>query len=407
MARPRTPIGAYGDIGSKEIRPGVWEAWTLFRFRNGASRQVRRRGLSKTQAINKLKDALTTLVNETVRKKINPDTRMAHVMDLWLEDFAVKVRRGKRAEKSLYEYRSAITVYLRPKLGDLSCREAENAGLCDETLKEIIDEAGRSKRGKSGTAAAKRCRTVLSGVCGYAVRHGAMATNPVKSAEAIEQPTGGEIRALEPEDRKDFLAKFRAHVERHVADNSTRLGVRARAWTDLPDLIEAMLATGTRPGETLAIESGDVDPANRIVRVGHHLVRVEKVGMVRKANRKGNRPGLKLTVPEWSVPMWRRRKLAAGGKPIFASWLGTWEDPSNVGRRIKEVCTAIGYEWVTARLMRSTVGSHLGDSNLSNEQIADQLGNTPDVVQKHYRRKKTANEKIAGALETMWDAGNE
>lgn len=407
MARPKTPVGAYGNIGAKEIRPGTWEAWTLFRLRNGSSRQVRRRGPSKNAAINELKDALVKLANETTRKKINPDTRMTHVMELWLEDFAVKVKRGKRAEKSLYEYRSAIAVYLRPKLGELSCREAENAGLCDETLKEIVDEAGRSKRGKSGTAAAKRCRTVLSGVCGYAVRHGAMSTNPVRSAEQIEQPDRREIRALEPEDRRDFLDRFRAHVAQHVADNATRLGVRARAWTDLPDLIEAMLATGTRPGETLSIESVDVDPAKRIVRVGHHLVRVEKVGMVRKANRKGNRPGLKLTVPEWSVPMWRRRKLAAGGKPIFASWLGTWEDPSNVGRRIKEVCTAIGYEWVTARLMRSTVGSHLGDTGLSNEQIADQLGNTPAVVQKHYRRPKAANERIAAELESMWDGGNE
>jgi len=405
VARRRTPVGAWGRVWTKKLAPRVWEAQTWFRFRNGRLGQVKRRGTSRDDAEGNLKDRLTTLADEATGTRIKPDTRMAHVMELWLENFEQKVKRGERASKSLYEYRSVINVYLRPKMGELTCREAENAGLCDEILKEIIVEAGRSKRGKSGTAAAKRARTVLSGVCGYAVRGQAMATNPVRSAEPIEQPSGQEVRVLEPEDREDFLARFRAHVAEHVAENATRLGVRARAWTDLPDIIEAMLATGTRPGEVLAIESGDVDPPNRIVKVGYHLTRVEKVGMVRQPNRKGNRPGLKLVVPVWSVPMWRRRKLESGGRPIFASWLGTWEDPSNVGRRIKEVCTAIGYDWVTAKLMRSTVGTHLGDSNLSNEQIADQLGNTPQVVQRHYRRKKAANEKIADRLESMWEKG--
>lgn len=57
-----------------------------------------------------------------------------------------------------------------------------------------------------------RARTVLSGVCGLAVLHQAMKVNPVKSVEKIERDKE-EVRALEPEERADFLVRFRADVD--------------------------------------------------------------------------------------------------------------------------------------------------------------------------------------------------
>ncbi len=63
----------------------------------------------------------------------------------------------------------------------------------------------------------------------------------------------------------------------------------------------------------------NVDPQERTVAVGHHLIRVKGQGLVRIANHKGNQPGLLLRVPEWSVPMLRRRKLASAGGPLYSS----------------------------------------------------------------------------------------
>jgi integrase len=164
-----------------------------------------------------------------------------------------------------------------------------------------------------------------------------------------------------------------------------------------------MLATGCRIGEVLAIMPEDVDPTERTVTIGHHLVRVKGRGIVRMAKRKGRGRALVLRVPEWSVPMWRARKLASGGRPLFPSWGGGWLDPSNVTKRIRTACDAVGYGWVHSHVLRKTVGTHLDSRGRSSSEIADQLGNTPRVVDKHYRSPRVANDGLADALESIMD----
>lgn len=403
MARPRTEIGTFGRINVIEVSPGVHEARARFRLRNGRLRPVKRRGASKTAAERALKKAMATLADEVAGKKINGETRFGHVIDLWLTDFKGKVERGERAAKSLYDYQDTAE-HLRRYMGELSCGEAENAGLCDETLKSIRDDASKSNRSKrgGGYAAAKRAKTVLTGICGYAVRHGAMKVNPAKSAEAIEQGVKEDVRALEPDERRDFLTKLRAWCLAK-ADSSKRGGLRVQAWRDLPDAVEGMLATGSRPGEILAALGSSVDPTDRTVLLDHHLVRIEGEGLLRNFRRKGGKAGIQPMYPSWAASMFARRKLAAGEGPLFPTWNGEWTDPSNFQKRFREACDGIGYPWVAARMLRHTVATHIVDQGGTNEAAADQLGNTPQVVQQHYRRKRSTNPETAAALESLLD----
>lgn len=411
VGRPRTEIGTYGEIKVSETGP-PFIARARFRLRNGRLKDVTRSGPSKAAATRRLKKALTQLADEVAGKNINGETRMTHVMDLWLVDFAEKVTLGKRQPGTLEEYRYIVNNHLRPLMGDLACREAENAGLCNETLKTVRKQSTRNtKRAKTGEAAMLRARTVLSHVCKFAVLHDAMKVNPVKSIETIDRDRE-EVRALEPEDRADFLAKFRAECESRTTGPArkgqgvNRLGVRAKVWTDLPELVEAMLSTGLRIGEALALIGDSVDLDARLVHASHHVVREGGVGLVRRPKRKGDRPGLQVAVVSWTESMWRRRKLASGGAgPLFATWTGQWLDPGNVAKKIREVCDAIGYGWVSARMFRHTAGTHLADSGLSVHEAADALGNTPAVMEKHYRRKQKSNPKVAAALETMLASG--
>lgn len=407
MGRPRTEIGTYGKISTRAVGPGIHEARTKFRLRNGRLKDVCRRGKTGPAAERRLKKALAYMADEVAGKEINGDSLMSRIMTLWLEEFAEDVSLGKRAHKSLYDYRSSAAD-LTPLMGDLTCREAENAGLINETLKEIRRRAaGNTARAKNGEAAMLRARTVLSNVCTYAVMHGAMRVNPVKSLKRIDREREP-VRALEPEERPDFLAKFRAEVEKRITAQSGKrksvLGKRSLAWTDLPELVEAMLSTGLRIGEALAVTGDDVDLDAREVSAFHHLVREEGVGMVRKPKRKGNRPGLKAPITSWTLAMWRRRKLESGGTgPLWPTWNGQWLDPGNVAKRINEVCAEIGYGWVSSRYFRHTTATHLGDSDLPDTAISDALGNTPDVVRKHYRRQRQSNPAVAAALESMLD----
>lgn len=403
MARPRTDIGTYGRINVREVSPGLHEARARFRLRNGRLKPVKRRGTSKTAAERALKAAMAKLANESSSKTINVETRFTVVIDLWLAEFKKKVERGDRAHKSLYDYQDSAE-QLRTHMGELTCGEADNAGLCDEVLKTIRDDAAKSKRSKrgGGYAAAKRAKTVLTGICGVAVRYGAMTSNPAKSAEAIEQGVKEDVRALEPAERRDFLTKLRAWCTEKV-ESSKRGGLRMDVWRDLPDAVEGMLATGSRPGEILAALGASVDPNARTVLLDHHLVRIEGEGLVRKFRRKGGKAGIQPMYPSWAAPMFARRKLAAGEGPLFPTWNGEWTDPSNFQKRFREACDAIGYEWVAARMLRHTVGTHIVDQGGTNEDAADQLGNTPAVVQKHYRRPRATNPATAAALESLLD----
>jgi len=124
----------------------------------------------------------------------------------------------------------------------------------------------------------------------------------------------------------------------------------------------------------------------------------------RIAKRKNGEPELILKVPAWSVPMWRRRKLASGGGPLFPAWSGGWHNPSNVMNKIREAMDACGYEWVTSHVFRKTVGTVLDEAGLPTTAIADQLGNTREVAEKHYRKRRAANQEQADVLESMLEA---
>jgi integrase len=96
--------------------------------------------------------------------------------------------------------------------------------------------------------------------------------------------------------------------------------------------------------------------------------------------------------------MWRRRKLAADTGPLFPSWNGEWLDPSNLIHRVREAFDTSGYDWVTSHVFRKTVATVLDEAGLPIGAMADQLGNTRTVAEKHYIARRIANDHAAEAL---------
>lgn len=405
MARRRIPVGSHGDISIYPVRSGGFEASALVRMKSGSYKQVRRRGKTGPTAKNELKKAIAALPNRKPGKKYDSDTLFNRVIDDMLAEFKKKVDAGDRSASSYRDYRDTAS-QIRSRMGNLTCGEAEDPGLCDETIKEIREEAAKSKRSKKGrgVAAAKRARTVLFGCCALAVLHGGMENNPVRDVERIDSGRKKHVRALEPEQRGDFRTKLRDWCDKKAGTG--RLGIRGQAWRDLPDLVDAMLATGTRPGEALALTGPDVDPSSTTVVVDHHLVWIEGEGVVRQPLRKGeddeDAPPLTPQYPSWATSLFTRRKLAAGTGPLFSTWNGSFYDPTNVAKRLREACDGIGYDWVSARFLRHTVGTHIVDAGGTSEDAADQLGNTAAVVESNYRRKRRTNPKNTEKLETLF-----
>jgi integrase len=163
-----------------------------------------------------------------------------------------------------------------------------------------------------------------------------------------------------------------------------------------------MLATGVRLGELLAWDEAVFDPAGPTVSIEWHIIRVPGEGLVRRRMRKGNHAGLVLRVPTWSVPVFIGRCADAGpGGPLFPSARGGWLDPSNVINRIREALDECGYEWVTSHVFRKTVATVLDEAGLPSGAVADQLGNTREVAEKHYIARRVANQQAADALENI------
>lgn len=112
-----------------------------------------------------------------------------------------------------------------------------------------------------------------------------------------------------------------------------------------------------------------------------------------------------LALPQWSLPLSKRHKEAARDGILFASFTGRLLDPSNVINSIAEAMDAVGYGWVTSHVFRKTVGTVIDEAGLSTTAIADQLSNTRAVAERHYRKRRVANQANAAALEKMLDPG--
>lgn len=402
MPRPPTQIGTYGEINKKALPDGSAFAETYFRMPTGKLKRVRRYGRSKTDATSRLKDRLLTLAEEAFAGAVNPDTRMELVADLWLAECAIHVGNKTLAKGSLRQYRGYVKNWVKPALGELQAREAERLPTSFNAL--LL----RAQTERSYDAA-KSLRAVLSGICQFAVRNGAMSVSPVASTAKLRRGAGDkkEVVALKPAQWRDLRAKLAALGEARRTDSAGRsIGVRARVWLQLPDLQDCMLSTGARIGELLALDSDDIVVKDGTVRVliRHHLDRVDGEGVVRVPGRKYGEATLDLLVPDWAASTWRRLKMAAGPGPLFPSSKGGWLDPSNMGHRLREAFDACGYEWVTSHVWRKTVSDVLKAAGLPTSMIADQLGNTVAVVERHYRQKYKANPETAAALESMRDA---
>lgn len=398
MGRRPMPPGTWGNIHVKQIGQKKFEASAWYCDRGGKLRRIRRTAGGKTAASDDLKEALSKIGDEIRGGDVSPDTRLERVAELWLQDIREDVAAGTVAPNTARIYAGYVKNWINPAMGSLRIRpEQTTVKACEGLVKKV--------RRERSLDAAKSCRSVLSAICGYAIKHGAISVNPVAGIDRLRASEDDKkpVRAMSKEERTVLRQKLPEFAQSRQTDKRGRsLGDRGRVWLDLPDLVEAMLATGVRIGEILAVDADDIDTTKGAVTFGHHVVRVPSEGLVRAKGRKNGEPSLTLLVPKWSLPMWRRRKLASGGGAIFSAWNGGLLDPSTLMHRIREALDECGFDWVTGHVWRKTVALVLKEAGLSTEQIADQLGNTTRVAEKHYITKTSENPQAAAALEGMW-----
>lgn len=376
MARPPLPIGTYGSINTEKIGAG-YRAFTRFRDHDGVTRKVERNGSTPAAAKNRLREHLRDRAHQGPRDGLNGSSRFRLAAAEWIEGVDRLVAQGQRSPNTAQLYRLTLDTHVLLALGELRLQE-----LTVPRLDRFVQTVQLHK----GAATAKIARTVVSGVLGLAVRHGAIPTNPIRDVGRIVSNPVRPPRALTPDERNEWVARL----------NADRDAVRK----DLPDLCEWMLGTGVRIGEALSVTWEEVDLTAATVEIDHTLIRIKGVGLIRKTT-KSSAGDRTLDLPDFALSMLRRRKLASGGRgPVFPDSRGGWRDPSNTSRDLRNARGSAEFAWVTSHVFRKTAATEMDRDGLTARQIADQLGHAKvSMTQDRYLGRRAVGRDAARALD--------
>ena len=172
---------------------------------------------------------------------LSATTSIRDLAERWYVDVRQDVTAGTKSPNTARLYRHYLDRHILPGIGALRLSEA--------TVPRV-DEFITAVRNRSGTAAAKACRSALSSMLGLAARRGAVPSNPVRDIGRLP----GLRRSVKA--RSLTLAECRRWIAQLEANP---VAVRR----DLPDLTRWLLATGVRIGEAIAVDWSSIDMDQR------------------------------------------------------------------------------------------------------------------------------------------------
>jgi len=388
VARPRLEIGTCGKIFHSRLPTGV-RARAFVRGPDGRRREVTRMGRTETLADQALKRAVRDLVALSPADDLSGDTAFSVVAERW---FAELDGGGEKSPSTIRAYRDRIDNQIVPSLGGLPCRSV-TVGLADRFLAGVVKT--------NGPSVARMTRSVMSGICGYAARQGAMDRNPIRDVGRIAGKPKRAPRSLELDEGRQFIAYMTYHDP-----SMTR---------DVLDLVLFMLATGMRVGEASAVVWDAVDLDAGTVQVRGTVLRVKGVGLRVRPQPKSVAGWRALKLPDWAAELLRARRekaptdgvtlLTDGGSwpsaPVFPSAdKGGLRDPSNTQKHLRSLFDFCGVD-ITSHALRKTVATLMERAGLGALNAADQLGHakpsmTLDVYFGRFQVRDTGAAEVLG-----------
>jgi integrase len=380
MGRPTLPLGTWGKIRRYQLGPKSWRATANYRDYDGETRRVERSGSSAAKAERKLIEDLRDRARVNGQGEITADTPLREVAAAWFEAF----KRQDKASTTIDAYDDALRLHVLPAVGSLRVREL-TVGVADRFLSSVRD--------KTGASAAKHAKTVLSSVMGLAARNEAIDHNPMRDVSPISIEHK-EARSLD-------LAEVRA------LRTGLRLDERA-AGRDIPAIVDFMLGTGLRIGETLAVTWESLDLEAQTVEIRATVVRKRGVGLVLQPKPKTRSGWRVLHLPPWLVELLKARpRVENEWNVVFPSQQGKLRDRSNTSADLRDAMDPLGFDWVTSHNFRKTAATLLHDAGLTVREIADQLGHKRvSVTQDTYFGRKQASPKVATMLGAIDESGS-
>jgi len=353
---------------------------------DGVLRDVERYGPTKAKAEATLTRALRERVTPSAAEAgLTPDSLVADAAALWWTEVQAN---GRHSINTRRAYEGAMRRHL---VGS----DEEPAHLAHLALREVrastVDRRLRDVAKGNGEAAAKMTRTVLRGVLDLAVRHDAIAANPVRALGAVTAPR---------DDSKPAKAKPRAFTAEECAavlafaDDDERAQRR-----DLPDLLAFLAGTGARIGEACALRWSALELGKGTADLGPVVVRVTGEGLVVQERAKTHTSARTVHLPPRLVARLLARQVEAPSNAhdvVFPAPRSlALRDPSNTGHDVRDLLTDAGHAWATAHTFRKTVATTLLAGGVPGVDVSNQLGHarpsmTTDVYADRLRAPKRA-----------------
>ncbi|BEL01826.1 hypothetical protein Q0Z83_000170 [Actinoplanes sichuanensis] len=226
----RIPVGSWGTIHHVEQGPGKWRAWATFRDTDEVTRVVQAHASSRQRAETKL----IAKLGDRAHHELTATTRVSSLADLWLEEIKME---GRILTQTVDRYTGCLRQTVLPGFGELRINEL-TVGRLDRFLKTLA---------KAKPSQARNAKVVLKQMLSMAVRHGAIAANPIREIGQLPRARRP-VNAL----TLDELGIIRAAIELR----QHRRGAGPRRNGNLADIVELLIATGARdrrsPGAAMA-----------------------------------------------------------------------------------------------------------------------------------------------------------
>ena len=385
--RPPTSLGTWGKIRTTRIREGAYRARTRIRDKDGLPREVTATGTTIAAAERALREKLVDRATPT-QQAISAGTTIASLAALWLKH----LRDEDRIEATtINEYERVLTKVVIPELGGLRLRVTTSR--LDLFLVRLRATSASRQR---------KTKVVLGAMLGMAVRHDALAVNPVEQTSRIHRGRS-ETRSLTLEDLTT--------VREAVRSWTTKQRPGPKASSDMADIIDLMLATGGRIGEILAVRWEDVElDANRPNLTISGTIKTEPgKGTYRKPSPKSDASERTVVLPHFAVAVLRRRQAVTKENPhdaVFPTRNGTWQQVNNVERRWRQIRKDTELDWVTPHTFRRTVASLIAE-RVDTETASQQLGHSsPAITREFYISKPAIAADVAQVLEELARGGD-
>jgi integrase len=375
MARRRIAAGELGDIRLTRLANGAWRARARTRDDAGELHQLRAVADTEEEACAEITRRATALSSSGYIGLTASDT-VADACMAWLAQVRVRAQAGALSFSTYESYEQTARLLLVPRCGGIALG-ALTVGRCDRIIQAAFLEQSLS--------AARRMRSVLGLVCGYAVRDDAIPFNPVRDVQRLPLPEKKTTVLTPPQ-----IVAIRELMEHWREDSG--MGPRPN-YRALIDGMDIMLGTSARVGECIGLRRCDVDMTTNppTLLIDGTITQTRELGVRRKNAPKRTRQRRRIALPSMAAAAVRRRlALAEHGAEalLFPTAAGSPMSVSNYERLLRsfvddnrDALTAIGvdpdrysthiYRRTVATLVEQAAGITLASRLLghANEQI--------------------------------------